>query len=154
MTAEPQRTLAEPLLAQLSSRFSGEELDRVRDAYEFAERSHEGQWRKSGDLHIAHPLAVAEAAAAARLDSTMVCACLLHDVPEDTGCDPQNLRAEFGDEIADLVDRLKAFRYGAPVPDDNQVITLKLLDRLHNMRTIEHDHSSIVCTCTPGWPIA
>jgi GTP pyrophosphokinase len=109
---------------------------------------------KSGDLHIEHPLAVAEAAAAARLDSTMVCACLLHDVPEDTGCDPQNLRAEFGDEIADLVDRLKAFRYGAPVPDDDQVITLKLLDRLHNMRTIEHDHSSIVCTCTPGWPIA
>jgi guanosine-3',5'-bis(diphosphate) 3'-pyrophosphohydrolase len=145
MTAEPQRTLAEPLLAQLSGRFSGEELDRVRDAYEFAERSHEGQWRKSGDLYIAHPLAVAEAAAAARLDCTMVCACLLHDMPEDTGCDPRYLRAEFGDEIADLVDWLKAFRYGAPVPDDDQVITLKLLDRLHNMRTIEHDHGSIVC---------
>ncbi len=138
MTAEPQHTLVEPLLAQLSGRFSIDEVGRVRDAHEFAARWHEGQWRKSGDRYIAHPLAVAEAAAAAHLDCIMVCAALLHDVIEVAGCDPECLRAEFGDEIADLVDRLKVFRYGAIVPDDDRIITLKLLDRLHNMRTIEY----------------
>ena len=138
MTAESQHSLVEPLLAQLSGRFSPEELARVRNAYEFGARWHQGQWRKSGDRYITHPLAVAEAAAAARLDCIMVCAALLHDVPEDTDCDPELLRAEFGDEVADLVERLTAFRYGAAVPDDDRVITLKLLDRLHNMRTIEY----------------
>jgi hypothetical protein len=136
MTAEPQHSLVEPLLAQLSGRFSTPELDRVRNAYQFADHWHEGQWRKSGDRYITHPLAVAEAAAAAGLDGTMVCAALLHDVPEDTECPPERLRDEFGDEVADLVERLMAFRYGASVPDDDRVITLKLLDRLHNMRTI------------------
>jgi HD domain len=97
-----------------------------------------GQRRKSGDRYITHPLAVAEAAATAGLDCAMVCAALLHDVLEDTACDPEYLRAEFGGEIANLVDRLAAFRFGAAVPDDDRVITLKLLDRLHNMRTIEY----------------
>jgi hypothetical protein len=138
MTADSQHILAEPLLAELSGRFSPAELDRVRRAYEFAARWHDGQLRKSGDRYITHPLAVAEAAAAVRLNCTMVCAALLHDVPEDTDCDPGLLRAEFGDEVADLVDRLAACRPGAAVPDDDQAITLKLLDRLHNMRTIEH----------------
>jgi hypothetical protein len=138
MTAEPQRTLAEPLLARLSGRFSAEELDRVRDACGFADRWHEGQRRNSGDPYITHPLAVAEAAAAAGLDCTLVCAALLHDVPEGTGCDPECLRAEVGDEIAGLVDRFTAFRYPAAVPDDDPVIMLKLFDRLHNMRTIEY----------------
>jgi HD domain len=138
MTAESQHCLAGPLLAQLSGRFSPEELDRVRNAYEVAAGWHQGQRRKSGDRYITHPLAVAEAAAAARLDCIMVCAALLHDVPEDTGCDPELLRAGFGDEVADLVECLTAFRYGAAVPDDDRVVTLKLLDRLHNMRTIEY----------------
>jgi hypothetical protein len=138
MTAESQHSLVEPLLAQLSGRFSPEELDRVRHAYEVAARWHEGQWRKNGDRYITHPLAVAEAAAAARLDCTMVCAALLHDVLEDTDCDLDYLRAEFGDEVTDLVERLAAFRDAADVPDDDQVITLKLLDRLHNMRTIQY----------------
>lgn len=110
----------------------------MRNAYEFGARWHQGQWRKSGDRYITHPLAVAEAAAAACLDWVMVCAALLNDVPEDTGCDPELLRAEFGDAVADLVERLTAFRDGATVPDDDRVIALKLLDRLHNMRTIEY----------------
>ncbi len=138
MTAQPHHALIEPLPAQLSLSFSAKELDRVRRAYEFADRWHEGQWRKSGDPYITHPLAVAEAAAASGLDCTMVCAALLHDVPEDTSCDPRYPRAEFGDEIAGLVDRLSEFRFGAAVPEDDRVITLKLLDRLHNMRTIKY----------------
>ena len=138
MTAEPQPTLTEPLLAQLSGRFSPAELDRVRDAYAFGARWHDGQWRKSGDRFITHPLAVAEAAAAARQDCSMVCAALLHDVLEDTCCPPEDLRAEFGDDVADLVECHSAFRYGPAGPDDDRVITLKLFDRLHNMRTIEY----------------
>jgi HD domain len=138
MTEQPQHSLAEPLLAQLSGRFSPEELDRVRRAVEIAARWHEGQWRKSGDPYITHPLAVAEAAAAAGLDCTMVCAALLHDVLEDTDCDPEYLRAEFGEDVVHLIERHTEFDHGGAAPDDDQVITLKLLDRLHNMRTIEH----------------
>jgi hypothetical protein len=138
MTAQPQLPGIEPLLAQLPGSFSAEELDRVRHAYVFAAHWHAGQRRKNGDPYITHPLAVAEAAAAAALDCSLVCAALLHDVPEDTGCDPQYLRAEFGDEIADLVDRLAACRYDTAATDDDRVILLMLLDRLHNMRTIQH----------------
>jgi hypothetical protein len=138
MTEQSQHGLAEPLLAQLSGRFSQEELDRVRHAFEVAERWHEGQWRKSGDRYITHPVAVAEAAATMGLDCTMVCAALLHDVLEDTDCDPGLLRAEFGEEIVQLVEGHTALHDGAAVPADDRVITLKLLDRLHNMRTIEH----------------
>ena len=138
MTAESQRSPAEPLLTQLSGRFSNGELDRVRRAYEVAACWHEGQWRNSGDRYITHPLAVAEAAEAVGLDCTMVCAALLHDVLEDTDCEPGLLRAEFGEEVVDLVERLTAFRDDAAVPDDDRVIMLKLLDRLHNMRTIQY----------------
>jgi hypothetical protein len=138
MKAKPPHNLAEPLLAQLPPTFSAEERQRVRNAYEFAARWHQGQWRKSGDQFITHPVAVAEAAAAAGLDCVMVCAALLHDVPDDTDCDPGLLRAEFGDQVADLVDRLSALRDHAAGTDDDQAITLKLLDRLHNMRTIEY----------------
>jgi len=137
MTGSAQ-SLVEPLLAQVSGRFSQEELDRVRHAYDVAARWHEGQWRKSGQRYIVHPVAVAEAAAAAGLDCTMVCAALLHDVLEDTACGPEYLRAEFGEGITDLVERLTAFRPGAGAPDDDQVIMLTLLDRLHNMRTIQY----------------
>jgi hypothetical protein len=138
MTEQPQHSLAEPLLAQLSGRFSPAELDQVAHAFDVADRWHEGQRRKSGDRYITHPLAVAEAAATLRLGCTMVCAALLHDVLEDTDCDPELLRAEFGAEVADLVERHMALSHGEEAPDDDQAITLQLLDRLHNMRTIEY----------------
>lgn len=138
MTEKRRPGLAEPLLAQLLGTFSQQELDLVRHAFEVADRWHEGQWRKSGDRYITHPLAVAEAAATMGLDCTMVCAALLHDVLEDTDCDPGLLRAEFGEEVVQLLEEHTALRDGAAVPDDDRVITLKLLDRLHNMRTIEH----------------
>jgi hypothetical protein len=138
MTGQSHHGLAEPLLAQLSGRFSPEELDQVARAFDFADRWHEGQWRKSGDRYVTHPLAVAEAAATVGLGCTMVCAALLHDVLEDTGCDPELLRAGFGAEVADLVERHMALGHGEGAPDDDQAMTLKLLDRLHNLRTIEH----------------
>ena len=138
MTPRSPHSSVEPLLAELSGRFGSAELDQVRRAYEFAARWHQGQLRKSGDPYITHPLAVAEAAAAARLDCIMVCAALLHDVVEDTDCEPELVRDQFGDDVADLVERLSAFRLGAAERDDDRVVILKLLDRLHNMRTIEY----------------
>jgi GTP pyrophosphokinase len=138
MMAGSAPRLAEPLLAQLTGRFSQEELERVRHAYAVAARWHAGQWRKSGDPYIAHPVAVAEAAAEVGMDCTMVCAALLHDVLEDTACDREQLRNEFGEDITGLVERVTALRHDADAPDDDRVITLKLLDRLHNMRTIQY----------------
>jgi hypothetical protein len=138
MAAKSQHSLVKPLLAQLAGTFSAEERERVRNAYEFAARWHQGQRRKSGDRFITHPVAVAEAAAAAGLDCVMVCAALLHDVPDDTDCEPELLRAEFGDQVADLIERLSALRDRAAGSGDNRAIILKLLDRLHNMRTIEY----------------
>jgi hypothetical protein len=79
----------------------------------------------------------------------MACAALLHDVPEDTDCDPEYLRAEFGDEVTDLVERLTAFRDGAEVPDDDRVVTLKLLDRLHAVRWFGGDRCALPRT-RPG----
>jgi GTP pyrophosphokinase len=127
----------ETLLGQLSGRLSPKELNRVRRAYEFAECWHQGQRRKSRDPYITRPQAVSVAAADVEADCTVACAALLHDVLEGTGCDPQFLRAEFGDEIAGLIDRLMVFSHSVVLPeDDRQVLMLKLQDRLHNMQTI------------------
>jgi len=76
----------------------------LRRAYEYAERSHRGQVRRSGDPYISHPLGVAHMLAEFNFDQTSVAVGLLHDVLEDTGATKKALTAEFGDEIADLVD--------------------------------------------------
>ncbi|GAA0986315.1 hypothetical protein GCM10009555_063490 [Acrocarpospora macrocephala] len=134
--------LVEPLLARLPAEFTAAERDRIQRAYEFAARRHAGQVRKSGDPYITHPVAVAEIAIDAGLDCATVCAALLHDVIEDTGCDAAQLRAEFGDEIATLVQSMTELdqRHDQAAIDaaDDRTLALKVLDRLHNMRTIQH----------------
>ena len=134
--------LLEPLLAQLPGDLPAAERDRIRRAYEFAARCHAGQFRKSGDPYITHPLAVAEIAAGSGLDVTIVCAALLHDVVEDTGCDAAQLHEAFGDEIAALVGNMTELdnrQDGAAIDTaDDRVLTLKVLDRLHNMRTLQY----------------
>jgi (p)ppGpp synthase/HD superfamily hydrolase len=101
MMAGSAQSLVEPLLAQLTGRFSQEELERVRHAYAVAARWHAGQWRKSRDPYIVHPVAVAEVAAEVGMDCTMVCAALLHDVLEDTACDREQGNA--GTAVATLI---------------------------------------------------
>ncbi|MEV5750498.1 HD domain-containing protein [Actinoallomurus sp. NPDC052308] len=132
----------EPLLARLPDDLLATERDRIRRAYEFASRCHEGRFRKSGDPYITHPLAVAEIAAGSGLDGATVCAALLHDVIEDTGCDAARLREEFGDEIAILVESVTELdrRRDETAIDtaDDRVLALKVLDRLHNMRTLRY----------------
>jgi hypothetical protein len=80
--------------------------------------------------------AVATLAATVGLGCHLVCAALLHDLPNEPGYDPVPLRAEFGDDVVSLIEELDA--YGPAVPEDDRVMALKLLDRLHNMRTIEY----------------
>ncbi|MFA1546126.1 HD domain-containing protein [Actinomadura chokoriensis] len=130
----------ETLLAQLPADLPVTDRDRIRRAYEFAARHHAGQHRKSGDPYITHPLAVAQIAAGSGLDDVVICAALLHDVIEDTGCDAVRLRERFGDEIATLVESMVALdRDEAGIATaDHRVLTLKVLDRLHNMRTLQY----------------
>ena len=147
--------LLEGLLAELDG-YSGE-LDRelIVRAFSFAAKAHEGQQRRSGEPFIMHPVGVAIICAGLRLDEQTIAAALLHDVVEDTGTDLDAVRAEFGDEIAALVDgvtkltrvqfqsreQAEAENYRKMVvamAEDVRVILVKLADRLHNLRTIEY----------------
>jgi guanosine-3',5'-bis(diphosphate) 3'-pyrophosphohydrolase len=129
---------------------SGLDLSLLERAYEVAARWHSGQRRRSGDPYITHPLAVAKIVAELGMSQQVVCAALLHDVLEDTSYTFAELRAEFGDEVAALVEGVcdveKLERLAAEIaakdhttggpPQDTELLALKLADRLHNMRTI------------------
>src|ERR1700681_4617499 len=125
-------------------------LERV---YEVADRAHEGQHRASGESYIAHPLAVADVLADLEMDRDTIAAALLHDVVEDTAISNEQVAAEFGVEIAALVDgvtKLTRIPYQSKedaqvenlrkmflaMAKDIRVIIIKLADRLHNMRTL------------------
>ncbi|MFD0536360.1 HD domain-containing protein [Actinomadura luteofluorescens] len=118
-----------------------------------AERMHRGQLRKSGAPYITHPLAVALILAGMGLDTTTLVAALLHDTVEDTPYTLGEVRADFGDEIAVLVDgvtKLDGSRWGdraeaetfrkivLAAAADLRVLVIKLADRLHNLRTLRH----------------
>ena len=126
----------------------------IRKACEFSDRAHAGQKRQSGEPFIEHCLEVAFILAEQHMDSTTIAAGLVHDVVEDTKIGIDHLRAEFGDEIADLVDgvtklgsveftsreeqQVEYFRKMLlTMARDIRVILIKLADRLHNMRTLE-----------------
>lgn len=127
--------------------------DIVFVAYRFAKSLHEGQLRKSGDPYIIHPVEVAYIAAQLSLDTTAIAACLLHDVVEDTECGYDDVAALFGEPVAELVDgvtKLKQIQYTTredqqvenlrkmflAMAKDIRVVIIKLIDRLHNMRTM------------------
>jgi GTP pyrophosphokinase len=124
----------------------------VRRAYDVAERMHRGQSRKSGEPYITHPLAVAQTLAELGMDTTTLVAALLHDTVEDTSYTMDELRGDFGGEVALLVDGVTKFErafYGADAEvhtirkmivaagTDVRVLIVKLADRLHNMRTLD-----------------
>ena len=127
----------------------------IRKAYEFSDMAHRGQKRASGEPYVEHCLEVAFILAEQHMDSTTIAAGLVHDVVEDTDIPLEKLREEFDDEIADLVDgvtKLGAVHYASreeqqveyfrkmllSMAKDIRVILIKLADRLHNMRTLEH----------------
>src|SRR5436309_1265780 len=124
-------------------------------AYRMSAQAHRGQKRRSGDDYVSHSVAVATILAEQQMDSTTIAAALLHDVVEDSNVSVEDIRRDFGPEVAELVDGLTklstlTFRSSAEeqaenyrkllvsVAKDARVIIIKLADRLHNMRTLEH----------------
>ncbi|MES4785919.1 MAG: GTP pyrophosphokinase, partial [Nitrospiraceae bacterium] len=135
------------------------ETDLVRRAYEFSAKAHAGQMRRSGEPYLQHPLAVAGILTLLRSDVTAIVAGLLHDTLEDTLAKPDELEQLFGKEIVRLVDgvtkigkiqfrnyeekQAENFRKMVlSMADDIRVVLIKLADRLHNMRTLEHLHEA------------
>lgn len=127
------------------------DLDPLRRAYVLAESSHRGQMRKSGEPYITHPLAVTLILAELGAETTTLTASLLHDTVEDTEVTLDQVREEFGEEVRYLVDgvtKLEKVDYGAAAEpetfrkmlvatgSDVRVMSIKLADRLHNMRTL------------------
>jgi guanosine-3',5'-bis(diphosphate) 3'-pyrophosphohydrolase len=125
----------------------------VEHAFEFACERHADQMRRSGDEFITHPIGVAQICAGMRLDTETLCAALLHDTVEDTSASLAEIREEFGEEIAQLVDgvtKLTGIAFDSrderqaenyrkmmvAMASDVRVILIKLADRLHNMRTL------------------
>ncbi|MCX6437749.1 MAG: bifunctional (p)ppGpp synthetase/guanosine-3',5'-bis(diphosphate) 3'-pyrophosphohydrolase [Actinobacteria bacterium] len=143
-------TLIAPILSALKENHANVPLENVERAFLIAQQAHEGQLRKSGDQYITHPVAVAEILAELGLNPSTIIAALLHDTVEDTPYSLEQLRKDFGDEIASLVDgvtKLDKLTYGptaeaetvrkmvVAMSRDIRVLVIKLADRLHNART-------------------
>jgi len=143
----------EELLEELVSHHADAEVDVVRRAHAFAEERHRGQTRHSGEPYITHPLGVARIAARLGLDTPTIVAALLHDTVEDTGTSLADVGAEFGADVAALVDgvtKLSKIHFESKeeaqaenyrklivsMSSDIRVLLIKLCDRLHNMRTL------------------
>ncbi len=140
----------EPLMTAVRQNHPKADLSVIERAYAVAERAHDGQMRKSGDAYITHPLAVTTILAELGMTPPTLAAALLHDTVEDTDYGLEELRSDFGDEIAMLVDgvtKLDKVTYGEAaqaetvrkmviaMARDIRVLVIKLADRLHNART-------------------
>jgi guanosine-3',5'-bis(diphosphate) 3'-pyrophosphohydrolase len=143
----------EPLLKTVRATHPKADVRLIERAYEVAASWHDGQLRKSGDPYITHPLAVATILAELGMNQETICAALLHDTIEDTAYKLAELRREFGDDVAALVDgvtKLDKVKYGeaaeaetvrkmvVAMSRDIRVLVIKLADRLHNMRTLRY----------------
>ena len=133
----------------------GADMSRIRAAFEFAQKFHDTQTRKDGTEYVTHPLAAAEIAAEIGLDEDSLCAALLHDCIEDTSATFEEIEKLFGKDVAEIVDgvtKLSRVTYTSKEEEqmnnlrkmliamakDIRVILIKIADRLHNMRTIQH----------------
>ncbi|AKX45192.1 (p)ppGpp synthetase [Thiopseudomonas alkaliphila] len=143
----------ERLAQQLATYLNPDQVNLVRRAYYYAEQAHDGQLRSSGEHYITHPLAVARVLADMHMDHQSLMAAMLHDVIEDTGIPKEAITAQFGENVAELVDgvtKLTQMNFGTKaeaqaenfqkmamaMARDIRVILVKLADRLHNMRTL------------------
>ncbi len=141
--------LITPVVRRLRDATS-DDVSIVERAFVAAELAHRGQLRMSGDPYITHPVAVAEILVDFGLDPATIAAALLHDTVEDTSYSSENLRQDFGDEVANLVEgvtKLDRLTYGptaeaetvrkmvVAMAKDIRVLVIKLADRLHNART-------------------
>ena len=146
-----QAAVLDPLVKTLRANHPRSDIAVIERAYRTAEHYHLGQSRKSGDPYITHPLAVATILAELGMTETTLCAALLHDTVEDTSYTMAQLTADFGPEVATMVDgvtKLDKVTYGESakaetlrkmvlaMSRDIRVLVIKLADRLHNMRTL------------------
>ncbi len=145
----------EELLRKVSVYRPSDDLGLLRKAYEFSAREHRAQKRLSGEPYLSHPLEVANTLADMKVDGACLAAGMLHDVVEDTPATIEQIRAEFGPEVARIVEgvtkisRIEFFSPGdqqaenlrkmvLAMVDDIRVVLVKLADRAHNMRTLEY----------------
>ncbi|HEX8751146.1 MAG TPA: bifunctional (p)ppGpp synthetase/guanosine-3',5'-bis(diphosphate) 3'-pyrophosphohydrolase [Nitrospira sp.] len=143
------------LLDRVKSYTADADLGILRKAYDFSAKAHQGQRRRSGEPYLQHPIAVAGVLTSLKTDVTAIAAALLHDTLEDTVATPEELEKEFGKDVVHLVDgvtkigkitfksheekQAENFRKMLlSMADDIRVVLIKLADRLHNMRTLEH----------------
>jgi RelA/SpoT family (p)ppGpp synthetase len=150
----PDRYTIDDLCAELEPRLDADALERIRRAYTFGARAHEGQQRLTGEAYITHPLSVARTVSELSLDADSIVAALLHDVLEDTSVPRERIEGDFGENVARLVDGLSKLTHLSfnsraeqqaanfqkmmlAMVDDIRVVLIKLADRLHNMRTLD-----------------
>ena len=143
------------LLRKIRSYRPNDDLTLVKKAYDFSLRHHQGQTRASGEPYLVHPLEVASVLADMQLDTTAIAAGLLHDSIEDTPVTVDDIRTEFGEQVAHIVEgvtKISKIEFASreeaqaesvrkmvlAMVDDIRVVMIKLADRLHNMRTLEH----------------
>jgi GTP pyrophosphokinase len=148
-------TRFEALLRHVQANRPTEDVSLIRKAWEFCVRHHEGQMRASGEPYIIHPLKVAEVLAEMKMDSTAISAGLLHDAVEDTPATSEEIAAAFGSQVAHIVEgvtKIDKIQFAnredrqaenvrkmlLAMVSDVRVVLIKLADRLHNMRTLEH----------------
>jgi GTP pyrophosphokinase len=145
----------EQLLRQVQANRPNEDVSLIRKAWEFCVQHHEGQMRASGEPYVIHPLEVAEVLAEMKLDATAIAAGLLHDSVEDTPATNEEIEESFGDQVAHIVEgvtKIDKIQFAnredrqaenvrkmlLAMVSDVRVVLIKLADRLHNMRTLEH----------------
>lgn len=153
ITLEAINMTIEQVINQVEINHPKTDVTCLRRAYEFSKNAHGNQTRKSGELYIEHPLHTALILAQIRADIPTIIAGLLHDVPEDTTTTLADIKEEFGDEVAKLVEgitKLSKIKYRGiaryreslrkmflAMAEDLRVILIKFADRLHNLRTLE-----------------
>jgi GTP pyrophosphokinase len=152
---EPIDKRFEALLRHVQANRPSEDVSLIRKAWDFCVKHHEGQMRASGEPYIIHPLEVAEVLAEMKMDATSIAAGLLHDSVEDTPATNEEIGEEFGDQVAHIVEgvtNIDKIQFAnredrqaenvrkmlLAMVTDVRVVLIKLADRLHNMRTLEH----------------
>lgn len=154
MQVEALDNSIDSLASDLSGYLGKDQVNNVRRAFFFAEQAHDGQFRRSGEAYVTHPLAVAGILSDMHMDHQSLMAAMLHDVIEDTGITKTAIKNQFGNTVADLVDGVSKLnkitfssraeaqaenfqKMAMAMAKDLRVILVKIADRLHNMRTLD-----------------
>jgi len=156
VTAEAPRMIRiGEIIDKISNYMPPEGIALIQKAYVFSAAAHAGQTRRSGEPYLSHPLEVANILAEMRMDEAAIAAGLLHDTVEDTGTSIEEIDAQFGEEVADIVDgvtKISQITFDSKeqaqaenirkmilaMAENIRVLIVKLADRLHNMRTLQH----------------